>query len=113
MQTHRRKLLPLAVGFLGLALPAFACSIYLGGPESPGPAITPEGDKQTIENIWSEAAAISGDGTLTVVFTEAQMTAYLQERLEANPKNTLQSAQVYLRDGRIQVFGMLSTANTS
>jgi hypothetical protein len=112
MQTHRRKFLPLAVFFLGFALPAFACSIYLGGPESPGPAITPEGDKQTIENIWSNAA-LSGDGTVTVVFTEAQMTAYLQERLEANPKNTLHSAQVYLRDGRIQVYGMLSTANTS
>ncbi len=96
-----------------MALPALACSVYLGGPELPGPAITPEGNKDTIEKSWTDAAALSGDGSVTVVFTEAQMTAYLQQRLEANPGNTFHSAQVFLRDGRIKVYGMLSAGGAS
>ncbi|OGO09598.1 MAG: hypothetical protein A3K46_01105 [Chloroflexi bacterium RBG_13_60_9] len=113
MKSHRRTILPLALVLLVMAFPAFACSVYLGGPELPGPAITPEGDKETIEKSWTDAAALSGDGTVTVVFSEAQMTAYLQQRLEANPGNTFHSAQVFLRDGRIKVYGMLSTGGTS
>lgn len=113
MKSHRRTILPLALAFLGTAFSALACSIYLGGPELPGAAITPEGDKDSIEKSWADAAAFSVDGTVTVVFTEAQMTAYLQQRLESNSSNTFHSAQVFLRDGRIKVYGMLSTGTTS
>jgi hypothetical protein len=113
MNLHRRTILPLALFMFGMALPALACSIYLGGPELPGPAITPEGDKDSIEKSWANAAALSGDGTVTVVFTEAQMTAYLQQRLGENQGNTFRSAQVFLRDGRVKVYGMLFAASTS
>jgi hypothetical protein len=98
---------------LGVFFSALACSIYLGGPEPPGPEITPEGDSSSIEKAWSDAASLSSDGSLTVVFSEAQMTAYLQQRLDSNPSNTFHSAQVYLRNGRIQVYGVLSAVNTS
>ncbi len=79
----------------------------------PGPAITPEGDQQSMEKSWTDAAALSGDGSVTVVFTEAQMTAYLQQRLESNPNNTFHNAQVFLRVGRIKVYGTLSAGGTS
>jgi hypothetical protein len=113
MKSHPRTFLPLLITFLGISIPAIACSIYLGGPESPGPEITPEGDKASIDKAWSDAASLSGDGTITVIFSEAQITAYLQQKLEASPKNNFHSAQVFFRDGRIKIYGMLSAVNTS
>jgi hypothetical protein len=94
-------------------LSALACSIYLGGPEPPGPEITPQGDRASIERAWADAVSLSSDGTVVVVFSETELTAYLQQRLEANPNNTFHSAQVFLRDGRIKIFGTLSAANAS
>lgn len=113
MKSHRRKYLPLLIAFVGWAVPALACSIYLGGPEAPGPEITPVGDKQAIENAWSDAVSLAVDGTVTVVFSEAQMTAYLQQKLDANPSNKFHTAQVFFRDGRIKVYGMLSAGSVS
>ena len=113
MDSHQRKILPTASVLLSMALAALSCSIYLGGPEPPGPEITPEGDQASIEKAWKDAAALTGDGSITVVFTEAQLTAYLQERLAANPSNTFHSAQVFLRDGQIKIYGILMAANTS
>jgi hypothetical protein len=113
MNFHRRRFLPFLVLCLGIALPALACSIYLGGPEAPGPQITPVGDAAGIEQAWKSAAALSADGSVTMVFDEAQLTGYLQQKLEANPNNTFHSAQVYLRDGRIKIYGLLAAGNTS
>ncbi|MBN1438930.1 MAG: hypothetical protein JW929_05915 [Anaerolineales bacterium] len=113
MKSHKSQFLPfLAVAF-GFAAPALACSVYLGGPDAPGPEITPEGDKSAIEQAWSQAIALAVDGGATVVFTESQMTAYLQQKLDANPGNTFHNAQVFLRDGRIKVYGMLSSGGVS
>jgi hypothetical protein len=113
MKSHRHKFLPFLIVSFGLAVPALACSINLGGPEPPGPEITPVGDMASIEKTWSDAVAFSAEGTVTVVFSESELTAYLQQKLEANPKNTFHKAQVFLRDGRIQVYGMLSTGSVS
>jgi hypothetical protein len=94
-------------------LAALACSVYLGGPEPPGPQITPAGDPQSIEKAWSDAVALSTDKTVVVVFSEAELTAFLQQRLEAAKDNSFHSAQVFLRDGRIQVYGILFAGDAS
>jgi len=113
MKSHRQPFLPLQAVFLGMALSALACSVYLGGPEPPGPEITPVGDKESIEQTWADAAVLSSDGAVTVVFSEAQMTAYLQQKLAANPKNNFQSAQVFFREGRIKVYGIFATGSAT
>jgi hypothetical protein len=112
-QSHRRVISPFWVIFFAAAVPAIACTIFLGGPEPPGPEITPVGDKESIEQAWDDAVALSLDGTIVVVFSEAQMTAYLQQKLDANPDNTFHTAQVYFRDGRIKVYGILAAGSTS
>ncbi len=110
--TFRKVVPPLcAAAFAGLA--ALACSVYLGGPEPPGPQITPAGDSQTIEKAWSDAVSLSADKTVVVVFSEAQLTAFLQQKLAASKDNNFHSAQVFLRDGRIQIYGILSAGDTS
>ena len=113
MNPHRRMISPCWPLLLAAGLPALACSVFLGGPEPPGPEITPVGDKETIEQAWADAVAFSPDGTVVVTFSEAQMTAYLQQKLDANPDNTFHTAQVYLRDGRIKVYGILAAGSAS
>jgi hypothetical protein len=113
MTTHRRTFPPLFLVVIGMALTAFACSIYLGGPEPPGAEITPVGDKESIEQAWADAIALSADGSVVVTFSEAQMTAYLQQKLGADPENKFQSAQVFFRDGRIKIYGILSAGSAS
>jgi hypothetical protein len=94
-------------------LPAVACTAYLGGPDIPGPAITPVGNPEDIEKAWSDAVSISTDGTVLVVFTEAELTAYIQQKLNTDPDNSFHSAQVFLRDGRIKIYGILDTGLVS
>jgi hypothetical protein len=104
---------PLFVSAAVLILAAIACSVYLGGPKPPGPEITPAGDAKTIEKAWADAVALSTDKTVVVVFSEAELTAFLQQNLEASPDNNFHSAQVFLRDGRIQVYGILAVSGAS
>lgn len=113
MKSLTRKIPSLTLALLCLTAPILACSVYLGGPGAPGPEITPVGGANEIEKAWSDAVTLSGDGSVVVIFEEAQLTAYLQEKLEASPNNTLHSAQVFLRDGRIKVYGMLETGSFS
>ncbi len=113
MKPHRRTFPPLWFVLIGMVLPALACSVYLGGPESPGPEITPVGDKASIEQAWADAVSLSSDGTVVVIFSEAQMTAYLQQKLDAKPENNFHTAQVFFRDGRIQIYGILAAGGTS
>jgi hypothetical protein len=108
MNTHRRTFPPHWIVLLATALPALGCSVFLGGPEAPGPEITPVGDMDSIEQAWTDAVAFSAEGTVVVTFSEAQMTAFLQQKLDANPDNTFHTAQVFFRDGRIKVYGVLS-----
>jgi uncharacterized protein YpmS len=41
------------------------------------------------------------------------MTAYLQQKLDAKPENNFHTAQVFFRDGRIQIYGILAAGGTS
>ena len=113
MNATFRKVFPAFFGVIGVVLAALACTVYLGGPEPPGSEITPAGDALSIGKIWSDAVALSADKTVVVVFSEAELTAYLQQKLEANPNNSFHSAQVFLRDGRIQIYGILSASDAS
>lgn len=113
MNATCRRILPLSGAGLALLLALLACTVYIGGPEPPGPEITPVGNAQSIEKTWSDAVSLSADKTVVVVFSEAQLTAYLQQKLEANPDNSFHSAQVFLRDGRVQIYGILSAGDVS
>jgi hypothetical protein len=113
MNPFAQRRLRICLAVFCLAAPILACSVYLGGPDRPGPEIIPSGSAQDIENAWANAVSVSSDGSVVVLFEESQLTAYLQEKLAANPGNSLQSAQVYLRDGRVKVYGMLESGSFS
>lgn len=106
---------PFIAVFVFLTILSLACSTNLGGPSAPGPEITPEPNFTGLDDIWASAFRNASNGSVTVILTEAQLTAYLQAKLAADPNNSLQNAQVFLRDGKIQVYGLIITdaASTS
>jgi hypothetical protein len=113
MVNKSKKVVLFAALMIGLFIPAIACTVYLGGPEIPGPAITPAGNPEDVDKAWSNAASMSTNGTVVVVFSESELTAYLQQKLNADPNNSLHSVQVFLRDGRIKIYGVLDTGYVS
>jgi hypothetical protein len=87
-----------------LLLSALACRVNLGGPEPPGPPIQVSEDAaQEVELAWNAAGAEPDQ--LIVILTEQQLTSFLAARLSTQADALLESPQVYLRNGQIQIFG--------
>ncbi len=100
----------LFVGAFALALVILACTINIGGPDYPTPAIPVSteavGEMQSSMQTAVAAGAVSGEITLT--FTEPQLTSYLFYKLQAQSQPLITNPQVYLRDGQIQLYGTAS-----
>ncbi len=90
-----------------LILATLACQIDVGGPENPWPPI-PSSDNaaDSLAQNWENALAFSGDrGEVTIIINESQLTAFLTQRLKDKDHPLLEQPQVYLRDGKIQIYG--------
>jgi hypothetical protein len=100
----------LFVGVIALAVAVLACTMNVGGPGYPTPAIPISteavGELQSSLETAVTAGAISGQITLT--FTEPQLTSYLYYKLQAQSQPLITNPQVYLHDGELQVYGTAS-----
>lgn len=92
-----------------LALAAMACQIDVGGPNSPGEFISADPSLATeVSDGWSQAISEAvSSGQVMVIFTEAQITGFVMQRMEDDPTPLLHQTQIYLREGQIQVYGTL------
>jgi hypothetical protein len=113
---YNRKNIPLFGRLLFLIFPlliaswvSLACSIALGGPDAPGAAITPDDNATDISLVWSHAYAARQNRQWVVIFTESQLTAYMESRLVENQSIPLHQPQVFLRDGKVSVYGQYQT----
>jgi uncharacterized protein YpmS len=105
--TLKRILLGLPV--IGLA----ACTLYLGGPQPP-PTPTPVASEVPFaEQAWRDAIAQSAGGQVIVIFTQEQLTDFLNLRLSAQPQSRLKSVRVILDQGTLSVYGLLEAASLS
>ncbi len=90
-----------------LSLCAFACTLFIGGPDYPADPIqvSPDAAQSLRDQVQQAIESGSLDGPITFQFTESQITSYVAERLakEANP--ILTEPKVFLRNGQIEVFG--------
>ena len=96
------------IAISSLLLASIACQIDAGGPERPGQLIPADRSLATdVTQGWSQAKteAVS-TGQVMVFFTEAQITAFVMQRMEADPALLLKQPQIYLRQGQIQVYGI-------
>jgi hypothetical protein len=104
----------LPVFLLILILTSLACTLFVGGPDySTLPPIPVSTD--AAQSMQDEVARAFQEGmttgTVTLNFTEPQLTSYIAARLQADPtlqqdnKPLITEPQVYLRDGQMQIYG--------
>lgn len=93
-----------------LALGALACSISVGGPDYPAQVIqTSSGDVATLQAQFDSALTTGAEsGVITVQITEAQITAYIAEKIQAQTNPPFTDPQVLLRDGQMQLYGKIT-----
>lgn len=111
--------------FLGLVLTSIACVVFVGGPDYsnlPPIPVSAEAAASIKDEIQRAVEAAADTGVITVNLTEPQITSYLAARLQTDPslqqsdkKPLITDPQVYLRDGKMQIYGKtqqgLFTAN--
>jgi len=97
----------IALALLALLLAIIACTINIGGPDYPTPAIpiSTEALLSLEQNIQTAVASGAQSGQITLVITEPQLTSYLAFKLETQSDPFITNPQVYLRDGEIQIYG--------
>ncbi|MBC7878107.1 MAG: hypothetical protein H7Y59_13135 [Anaerolineales bacterium] len=84
-----------------------------GAPERPGAQIVPS-DTVAMEGKNSLENALPQPGSLnTATLTEQQITSWLAMEMRNNPDLPLHDVQVYLRDGTIQVWGIVEGNDNS
>lgn len=102
------------VFLLTLIFTSLACTIFVGGPDYSSLPTVPVSTEIT-QSIQEEVARAFEEGittgTVTMNFTEAQLTSYIAARLQSDPnmqqdnKPLITDPQVYLRDGQMQIYG--------
>jgi hypothetical protein len=105
---------PLVDALIGYAI-ANAENGMEGAPERPGNEIMVSQQagveaKSIIENALPQPGSLS-----SITITEQQITSWLAMELQENPDLPLSKVQVFLRNGQVQVWGMVngSTDSTS
>ncbi len=100
--------IPVFLMFLSLLLATLACQIDVGGPEPPGAPIPVQPtEAEQLQSNWRSALDNALEtGQVNVVINEAQVTAFLAERLAEREQPLIRNPQAYLRNNQIQVFGV-------
>jgi hypothetical protein len=103
---NARKITLLA-GSCVLAFSVLACTINVGGPVYPTPAVpvSTQAVEELTQAIQTAVAAGVESGEITLVITETELTSYLNYELGAQAEPFITNPQVYLRDGQIRIYG--------
>ncbi|HTX91697.1 MAG TPA: LmeA family phospholipid-binding protein [Anaerolineales bacterium] len=105
MQTRKIALL---AGLATLAAGILACTIDVGGPAYPDQHIPVSTEAVGEFQSAMQTAVVSGtdSGEVTLVITEPQLTSYIAYKLAQQQDPLFYNPQVFLRDGKIQIYGM-------
>jgi hypothetical protein len=102
MTKHTR----LIIAVIGLALASLACDLSVSGPAAPGSPIPVSTEAAgQVPELWKAAATNAANQQLSVTITEEQLTSFVAIKLQDNPDAPVKDIQVFLRDGKIQIFG--------
>ena len=103
---------PLVDALLGFAV-ANTNSGMDGAPERPGDRILTS-DSAAMETKDMLANSLPQPGSMTsVTITEQQISSWLALEMKNNPDLPLSEVQVYLRDGKVQIWGMITGSENS
>ena len=110
----RLKKYALPIFLLTLMLTSLACTIFVGGPDYstlpqiPASTEAAQSMQDEVKRAFEQGMTT---GTITLNFTEPQITSLLAARLQSDPnlqqdsKPLIADPQVYLRDGQMQIYG--------
>ena len=99
---------------LTIILTSLACTMNVGGPDYSDLPVVPvsteyaQSIQDEVQRAFQEGAQT---GTITLNLTEQQLTSYIAERLQSDPRlqrdgqPLLTEPQVYLRDGQMKIYG--------
>jgi uncharacterized protein YpmS len=93
----------LVLALLGLSVLACSLGSTPTPPASPIPVSTEAAGQ--VEDLWQSAIENAQNGEVTVVMTEEQLTSYVAVRLAEQPDPPFDDVQVFLRDGKMTLFG--------
>lgn len=104
----RQKIRFLPVLFF-LVSSILACQINVGGPEKPANSIpvSTEAVDNLKENWEQKFEQAQSTGTISLSITESQLTSFLAFQQAQKEDPIIREPQVYLRDGEIQIFGLV------
>ena len=101
-----------ALATLGLAVLACSPNLGIGAPTPPASPIPVSSEAAgQLEGAWGTAVAQASDGRVTVVMTEVQLTSYVALKLTSDANTPITDPQVYLRDGKMILYGKVKTNN--
>ena len=103
---------PLMDALIGFAMNSVSGGLE-GAPERPGAEIPPSDEagmeaKTTFEKSLPQPGSLS-----TISLTERQLTSWLAIEMKHTPDLPLNKVQVYLREGKIQIWGMVTGGTDS
>ncbi len=94
------------------ALIGFAMNNTAGGlegaPERPGAEIIPSDETAQEVKIKLEKSMPQPGSLSSISLTERQLTSWLVMKMKDSPDLPLSDVQVYMRDGKIQIWGMVT-----
>ena len=103
---------PLVDALLGMALSTTNNGME-GAPDRPGDAIVAS-DVSGAELKTMVEKSLPQPGTMTsVTITEQQLTSWVAMEMKNNPDLPLSDVQIYLRDGKVQIWGMVTGSDAS
>lgn len=107
MRIRRSSIL---AGVFAIILAEMACTMNIGGPAYPAPAIpiSTEAMGELQSALETAITNGAGSGQVTLNITEPQITSYLSYRLQAQSNLFITHPQVYLQDGELQVYGTIT-----
>jgi uncharacterized protein YpmS len=90
-----------------------ACTINVGGPDYPNPVIpiSTEAVAQLDSNIQTAVAIGAETGTISLVFTEPELSSYLYYHFLEQSSPLITNPQVYLREGQMRIHGTAVQGN--
>ncbi len=104
----------LPIFLLTLVLATLACTMNVGGPDYstlPTVPVSTEYAKSIQDQVQQAFREGAQTGTVTLKLTEQQLTSYIAERLQTDPRlqrngqPLISDPQVYLRNGQMQIYG--------
>ncbi len=89
---------------------SLACSINVGGPDSPAETIpaSPEAALSMQEMIQQAIVTGAETGVIALQITESQLTGFMAQKLSQQADPPFTDPQIFLRDGQMKLYGKIT-----